>query len=197
MYAYREMSRKERLAVIHHRKALKACWHKPTHLTLGAGWYFITAATYEHQAHFSLTTELTALELRLLEAFTSAQIPCAGWVVMPNHYHALVDVDDLSHLGKFLGGVHGRSARYANLRDNSPGRQVWYKFTDRKVRSERHYWTCLHYILCNPVKHGYVVDPMDWPWSCIHELASLHGPAWIDDLKREYALHDFGRGWDD
>ena len=83
---------------------------------------------------------------------------CAGWVVLPNHYHALIYTDDLVQVGKTLGSVHGRSARYANLRDSSLGRRVWYKFNDRKMRSERHFWASLHYIAYNPVKHQYVDD---------------------------------------
>ena len=195
MYDYRRMSAQQRLAVVEQRRAMGFPWHKPPHPAQGAGWYFITAATFEHRPHFRTPEELTALETRLMEALAGFSL--GGWVVMPNHYHALVNVPDLALLGKALGSVHGRSARYANRRDKSPKRQVWYRFSDRKVRSEGHYWACLHYIVVNPVKHGYVPATGLWPWSCYHHLLSENGPDWIEDLVRSYPLGDFGATWDD
>ncbi len=116
---------------------------------------------------------------------------------MPNHYHLLVETPSAATVGKALGPVHGRSARYANRRDNTPGRKVWYKLSDRQVRSERHYWTCLHYTVLNPVKHGHVSDLLDWPWSCVHHMVAEHGVEWLADLRRNYPLRDFGKRWDD
>ena len=171
--------------------------HKPPHLGLGPGWYLITGATYEHRRHFRAPAELTGLGRRLLEALGDGGSRSAAWVVMRNHYHLLLYAAELRTLGKALGGVHGRSARYANRRDGTLGRQVWYKYSDRKVRSERHFWTCLHYIIANPVKHGFAGTPEDWPWSCIHELTAQRGPTWVDDLRRDYPLRDFGRAWDE
>src|SRR5262245_2337808 len=196
MYDYRRMTPEERQAIVQLRKKRGFPWHKPPHPAQGEGWYFITGATYEHRPHFSAPVELTALERRLLEAFAESHLSCGGWIVFPNHYHALVHAPDLAVVGKALGSVHGRSARYANKRDGAPGRQVWYKYSDRKVRSERHYWACLHYIIANPVKHEYVAGVADWQWSCYHELVEHNGAAWIEDLMHEYPLGDFGVSWD-
>jgi putative transposase len=196
MYDYRRMTPAERQAAVAHRRARGFPLHKPPHLRLGEGWYFITAATFEHRPHFTAPLELTALEQRLLEAFQTARLPCAAWVVLPNHYHVLMEAPEISVVGKALGSVHGRSGYYANKRDKTPGRQVWYKFNDRKVRSDRHFWACLHYIIYNPVKHGYVKDMGEWAWSSYVELVERHGMDWVKDLSREYPLKDFGEGWD-
>ncbi len=197
MYDYRRMTDEQRKQVVAERRAREFPLHKPPHLDLGAGWYFISTACFEHRHQFKANNELTALTRRLLEGFADAGIPVGGWVVMPNHYHLLVKVDSVKQVGSVVGPVHGRSGRYANQRDNQTGRQVWYKYSDRKVRSERHYWTCLHYIIMNPVKHGFAPAPADWPWSCYHELLAEHGKTWIEDLQREYPLLEFGKGWDD
>jgi len=197
MYAYRQMTREQQIAVVEQRLARGFPLHKPPHLTADNGWFFITGATFEHRLHFPAPAELTALQRRLFEAFTEADCECGGWVVLPNHYHALLRIPSFTTFGKAIGKVHGRSSRYANERDGTSGRQVWYKYTDRAIRSERHFWTCLHYILFNPVKHRFVERMEDWAWSCIHELIEEHGANWIDDLRREYPLREFGRGWDD
>ena len=197
MYDYRRMTPEQREQVVETRRSRGYPLHKPPHQDLGSGWYLITGATFEHRHLFTQPSELTALQHRLLEAMTSACLPCAGWVVMPNHYHLLLQTGRMAEVGKVLGPVHGRSGHYANLRDQTPGRKVWYKYTDRKIRSERHYWTCLHYIIMNAVKHRFAQEMCDWPWSCSHELLQEYGQAWIDDLRREYPLRDFGKGWDE
>src|SRR5688572_25948311 len=103
------MTPEERGAIVEHRRSRGFPLHKPPHLASGEGWYLITAATYEHRPHFSAPNELQALETRLLEAFAESDTPCAGWVVLPNHYHALVHTTDLNRVGTAIGAVHGRS----------------------------------------------------------------------------------------
>jgi putative transposase len=196
MYDYRRMSKAEQQEIVDLRVERGYPWHKPPHPAQGEGWYFITAATYEHRHHFAAPRELTALTRRLLEAFADTNLTCAGWTVLSNHYHALVHAPSPQTIGRAIGPVHGRSSHYANRRDNTLGRQVWFKFSDRKVRSEGHYWACLHYIIWNPVKHGHVEQMSDWPWACYHDLLQQHGSEWIDDLMRSYPLHDFGDKWD-
>ena len=197
MYDYRRMTPEQRQAVVQQRRARGSPLHKPPHLDLGGGWYFISAATYEHRQMFNSPPELSALIRHLLDGFREAEIPVAAWVVMPNHYHILVEIDVVRQVGGVVGPVHGRSARYANQRDGLRGRQVWYKYSDRKVRSKRHFWTCLHYVIMNPVKHEFANSMDDWPWSCYHELLEAYGLSWTEDLQRDYPLIEFGRGWDD
>ncbi len=196
MYDFRRMSEVDRRKVIAERKTRNFPLHRPPHLELGKGWYFITAACFEHRHHFQKSNELTALTRRLLAGFNDAEISVGGWVVLPNHYHLLVDVKCLKDVGRVVGPVHGRAGQYANLRDKTPGRKVWFKYADRKIRSKRHYLTCLHYIIMNPVKHGFVDSPAQWPWSSFHDLVAEEGEAWIEGLKRDYPLLDFGKGWD-
>src|SRR5690606_13545795 len=97
-------------AVVAERIARGAPRHKPWHPKQAGGWYFITAACYEHKLHFLRPDELTALQRRLFEAFVKARCQCGGWVVMPNHYHALLKIDSFKTFGKAIGQVHGRSS---------------------------------------------------------------------------------------
>ena len=117
MYDYRRMTPEEREAIVEDRRSRGFPLHRPPHPEQGRGWYLITAATFEHQHLFTAPKELTALSRRLQEAIQEARVACAGWVVFPNHYHLLIEPERLDLVGKLIGPVHGRSARYVNLRD--------------------------------------------------------------------------------
>src|SRR5262245_27640626 len=53
-----------------------------------------------------------------------------------------------------------------NLEDIQTGRRtVWYEFSDRKIRSEAHFYATLNYLHYNPIKHGYVRLMGEWEWS--------------------------------
>jgi len=96
---------------------------------------------------------------QLFEAFIQAGIQVDGWVILPNHYHFLVWIGDFSVIGSIIRLVHGRTAHDWNKEDHQSGRKVWYRYSDRAIRSERHYFASLNYLHYNPVKHGWATRP--------------------------------------
>jgi putative transposase len=109
----------------------------------------------------------------------------------------LVQAVTFDDIGRALRFVHGNIARTWNLQDGVPGRQVWYRFTDRAIRSEGHYYTTLNYIHYNPVKHGWSVSPYDWKDSSVGWYLEHEGREWLRDLWVAYPVREFGRGLDD
>ena len=66
-----------------------------------------------------------------------------------------------------------RSGRYAGLkpglRENKRECAIWQRrFWDHHIRDEADYAAHVRYCWINPVKHGLVVRPTDWPFSSIH-----------------------------
>ncbi|HET9588823.1 MAG TPA: hypothetical protein VFO91_08545, partial [Anaerolineales bacterium] len=50
----------------------------------------------------------------------------------------------------------------------------------------------------DPVKHGYVSDPFDWPWSSLLMCFQEKGKDWLHEQWRAHVpADDFGKGWDD
>lgn len=96
------------------------------------------------------------------------RIPARAWTVLPNHYH-LVAVVDLAALSKAIARLHNGTATQWNREDHCQGRSVWYRFTDRAIRSKRHYFAALNYVHTNAVKHGWAVRAEDWPWTSLHD----------------------------
>ncbi len=49
----------------------------------------------------------------------------------------------------------------------------------------------------NPVKHGYVYDVYDWPWSSLEGYLEAYGSDWQRDQWLAGPPGAMGRGWDD
>ena len=132
----------------------------------------------------------------LLNELKAANAPCAGWVVVPTHYHLLTRPVSLSTLKEPLRRAHARIALELNRRHGTPGRQVWYRFTDRLIRSESHYYATLNYIHYNPIKHGYARNALSWSCSSVHWYVEHLGIEWLRECWRTYPPLDYGKDWD-
>lgn len=193
-YEYRRMKPEERAAVIEDRRQRGYPLHSPPHPYREAGWYCITVANYEHAHVMASPARLTAFEDQLLSELAGIQAQIGGWVILTNHYHFLVGVDSLDHVSAVLKHLHGTTARAWNLEESLTGqRKVWYKFRDRRIRHERHYYHALNYLHYNPMKHGYVHGPYDWPWSSVHIYFDTHGRQW---LREHWTKYPIGNAWD-
>lgn len=216
MYEYRRLTPAQRAEVVQQRLAKGYPPHKPPHPIQDRLFYLLTAACYEHQCHIEPEERRKQLLDLLFEQFVNVGIELRGWIVLPNHYHVLVYLgdsdEDLSphyqpvrskglspyqQIGKALKRVHGSTSRQWNLEDRVVGRQVWYAYSDRAIRSESHYYTTLNYIHYNPVKHSWSASPYDWPCSSVHWYLEQEGREWLRDSWVRYPVKDYGKKWDD
>ena len=198
-YEYRKLTPEQRTELVRQRQASGFPLHAPPHPLRQAGTYLITAANFEHAHIMSTPERRTEFERQLVKALRDVQADVAGWTILANHYHVLVGVDSLDQVSAALKQLHGLTAREWNLADALTGkRSVWYKFTDRMIRDNAHYYRALNYIHFNPVKHGYVVDAYEWPWSSLSLYADDLGQDWLRKKWRTFQpSDDFGNGWDD
>ncbi|MGD2205516.1 MAG: transposase [Anaerolineae bacterium] len=197
MYEYRRLNLEQRQEIVQQRLALGYPPHSPPHPIRDQRFYLLTVTCYEHVCHMHFQSRRQEVLDALFEQFTVLGMDIRAWVVLSNHYHLLVQVIDFDALGGIFRSVHGPTARQWNLEDDALGRKVWYRFADRAIRSEGHYYTTLNYIHYNPVKHGGVQSPYDWAESSVHWYREHHGRDWLRDLWVRYPLRDYGRGWDD
>jgi putative transposase len=196
MYEYRKLNTEERVKIIEERLERGFPPHSPPHLTGESGLYLLTAACYEHKHHMGTAVRRKQVLDRLFELFTLQGDEIRAWVVLTNHYHLLLFAPEGMHFGRVLRLVHGRTSYQWNKEDRSPGRKVWYRYSDRAMRSERHYFTTLNYIHYNPVKHELASSPYNWDDSSVHWYLSSFGREWLRDVWRQYPVRDYGRGWD-
>jgi putative transposase len=195
MYDYRKLTVEQREAVVEQRKRRGLPWHGPPHLQAPDEYRIVTGACYEHRKILSSTDRLAEFEKGLLDTLDEMATPCAAWVVLPNHYHVLVQIMDVKSFAKGLGQLHGSTSFRFNKEDNQRGRKVWYRCQDRVMRSERHYLASLNYIHNNPVKHNYVDKWQDWPFSSVHGYLESKGRDWLLSLWREFPVLNYGDTW--
>lgn len=198
MHRWRKMTDDERSQTLLWRERLKRPWHSVHHVDSGQRHYFISASCFNHEPHIGRSVErmnaFTEVWLAVLAENTSC---VAAWVVLPNHYHALVSAKEVLVLLKALGRLHGRSSFQWNKEENTRGRQVWFNATETVIKSPEHFGAARKYAHHNPVKHGYAPKWTDWAWSSAADYLTEVGR---DEAAREFGLYDvsrFGEGWDD
>lgn len=108
---------------------------------------------------------LVVYEFRLAEREGAANT--LAWVVMPDHFHWLIELRD-SSLPRLMRRAKSRSAHSIN---RVLGRQcqVWQKgYHDRALRAEEDLKQVARYIVANPLRAGLVERVGDYPlWDAV------------------------------
>lgn len=198
MYEMRKMTQTDRKEMYEYRKTKLLPWHSPPHFEDIRNTYLITASNFNHAQIIGNTFDrLTYFQNELLDALTKYTKTTLAWCVLYNHYHVLIVTDDLKYSLYGLGQLHGRTSRYWNLEDKTPGRKCWYRCCDRLIRTERHLYATVNYVHYNPVKHG-CVDKIDqWEFSSAKDFLSQVGRIKATEIWKQYPILDYGKNWDD
>ena len=102
----------------------------------------------------------------LLEVLENHATRVDAWVVLPNHYHAVVLTESCPALLRELGKLHGRSSFLWNGEDGARGTQSLVQHLGaHRFPDDAHHIAAIHYVHHNPVKHGYVKKWDEWKWS--------------------------------
>ncbi|MBI5621596.1 transposase [Candidatus Falkowbacteria bacterium] len=84
--------------------------HRPSHIYLDSQTYFVTARTLDGVKYFHSTLKDLILESLQL-AQEKYKFKLFAWVILDNHYHCLLEVNQGMDLGKIIRFINGRSAR--------------------------------------------------------------------------------------
>lgn len=165
--------------------------HRPPHIYNDDTLYFITTSTYKNAHYLKSATHKTNLRQEMMNLAPEYGITIEAWVILNNHYHLLFHLKQAEHLALFFKRLHGRTATAFNRQDQATGRTFWYGYWDRCIRSDRDYWTRFNYLHYNPIKHGYVQNLRDWPFSSLHTYLEANGLDWLNDCWRSYPIKEF------
>ena len=87
-------------------------------------------------------------------------------MVLPDHLHAVMTLPP----GDADFALRWRLIKtwYAKHRPGGRDGHVWQKrYWEHLIRDDRDLANHIDYIHYNPLKHGYVERPVDWPWSSL------------------------------
>jgi len=123
-----------------------------------------------------LVQEVAALRHAVRATRAERPFQIDAWVVLPDHLHALwtmpEDDADYSTRWRLIKTRFSRRLPVGPLRPSHEARQergIWQRrFWERHIRNEADFATHLRYCWGNPVKHGLVEKPEDWPYSSVH-----------------------------
>ncbi len=169
------------------------------------GTYFFTVITAGRWPLFSNPAARSLLGRVFREVGRSHPFETRAIVLLPDHLHCLWTLprgdDDFSRRWKrikrdftveWLGSGGQQRIITSSQRDRGT-RGVWQRrFWEHCIRDDRDFETHLDYIHYNPVKHGYVTRPGDWPWSSFqkHVQSGQYDPEWGKTAPKRL------RGWD-
>jgi putative transposase len=143
--------------------------------------YLVTAVTAERRSLFQVTANAELLQQTILDYRSQGKFLLHAFVIMPDHFHALItpapDVS-LEKAMQFIKG--GFSFRLKSKRD------VWMRsFNESQVSSEEKFLNCVQYIQDNPVRRGLVSTPEEYPYSSAAIKSSDPMPLHLRNPKKE------------
>jgi putative transposase len=145
------------------------------------GCFFLTVVTFDRKRFLVDSPWREALRAAMDQACREKPWTTEGLVLLGDHWHAMWRLpqggtDYSWRVGRVKalftraylagGGLPGRAT--PNQRRNRR-QAVWQpRFWEHTIRDAKDFWMHLNYIHMNPVKHGLVKYPKDWPWSTFH-----------------------------
>lgn len=116
--------------------------------------------------------------LRAVVRRTRAERPFRidAWVVLPDHLHCVWTLPegdaDYAVRWSVIKARFSRAMPHGNRRASHAARRehgIWQRrYWEHHIRDEADYRAHLRYCWINPVKHGLVERPEDWPYSSYH-----------------------------
>jgi putative transposase len=103
------------------------------------------------------------------------ELALLSYVLLGNHYHALVRIPD-PRLSRALQRLHTEYSRWHNRRHGRSAHLFCAHALTREITSDRQLVAACRYLAVNPVEAGLVDDPLDWPWSSARAHAGLERP---------------------
>jgi putative transposase len=143
--------------------------------------YLVTFHTFDREPIFKNWSDAVTMVRASMSphVLRSSRVLC--WVLMPDHWHGLVDLGEMDELSQLVGRIKGVSARAVNLHRAQAG-HVWGPgFHDHALRDEGFILDMARYIVMNPVRAGLVERVGLYPfWDAL----------WLDGECRNRACPD-------
>jgi putative transposase len=141
--------------------------------------YFFTVVTFCRAKLFNSPEAIANLRMAFRSEMTRRPFHVDAVVILPDHLHAIwtLPPGDADFSMRWRNIKRSFTATVANdqhpdvyaSRKRKKEQAIWQRrFWEHRIRDELDFAQHVDYIHYNPVKHGYVSRPIDWPHSSIH-----------------------------
>jgi putative transposase len=138
--------------------------------------HFVTFGTDKRRKLLDMDEPKKFLLDVLNHQLDSFSAKCSGFVIMPEHVHALLWFPETNQLSRFMHGWKRMSSFHIRkwyrkqelsyYDDLEQGNRFWTpKYYSFEIESDRKLTEKLDYIHLNPVRRGLVDKASDWKWS--------------------------------
>jgi putative transposase len=166
------------------------------------GTFFFTVNLYDRRSEL-LIQHIGVLRKAVAQTKATAPFHIDAWVVLPDHLHCLWTLPhgdlDFSLRWRAIKSAFSRKIPAGEFRSESrrarAERGIWQRrFWEHTIRDERDYAAHMDYIHFNPVKHGFVADVADWPYSSFHRAVcnGIYPAGWGSS---GHELDEAGEPW--
>ena len=171
-------------------------WYTP------GGTFFFTVVTHRRKPILTSEEAIARLRGAFADCRKDRPLTIDAIVILPDHFHLLMtlpdgDDDYSSRLGvikaKFSASSSNKSV-LSNVRNRRRESENWQRrFWEHEVKSEDEATALADYIHFNPVKHGHVRCPHEWPWSSFHQWVERKWlePDWGCRCRTTPCVRDF------
>jgi len=134
------------------------------------GTYFLTVCLDDRRSDL-LFREVETLRAAWRDVAASRPFETVAAVVLPDHMHVLWRLPDDDHdfstrMAQLKAGFTRRLPEALKSRGRKGERGVWQsRYGEHAIRNDDDLAQHVNYIHFNPVKHEYVANPDDWPYS--------------------------------
>jgi REP element-mobilizing transposase RayT len=124
--------------------------------------YLITAVTHKRRCIFSDWQMGRLLVAELRRAHEDKWVNSIAWVVMPDHFHWLVQLEQRT-LAQLMQAIKSRSTLTINQASNCRGAFWQTGYHDRAIRDGEELLPFARYVVANPLRAGLVEKIGDYP----------------------------------
>src|SRR5208282_3914740 len=123
--------------------------------------FFVTAVTAQRRSLFQITATAELLERTILDYHSQGRFLLHAFVIMPDHFHALITPAPDVSLEKAMQFIKGGFS--FRLKSKV---EVWMRsFNESQILTADKFVNCVRYIEENPVRRGFVATPEAFSFS--------------------------------
>ena len=146
------------------------------------GYYHIFNRGAHRQSIFREEDNYLFVLQRIKQYVKQLDLTLIAYCLMPNHYHFLVQQNGEHPAGLLPQRVFNSYTKAYNRRYEHSGTLFEGPYKVRKVEQDDHLLHLCRYIHANPVKHGMVGHPEEWPYSNYLEWIGTRSGELVDRL---------------